>query len=382
MALRNERDRLRLFENALDWIGEGIVITDPALKDNPIIFANRAFRQITGYDQVEIVGRNCRFLQGDDRDQPERAELKAAIEAGEPVQVELRNYTKAGVLFWNRVSVSPIFDELGALTHFVGVTHDITDRKILRAREQELEWRFFQKKKMEALGTLAGGIAHDINNALVPVTLMASLLQDEGLSPVKRAEYASKIERAGRRIGELVRQILQFSRERGEGLRLVRADLVAHEQVELFRIGLPVQGVTITEDLRSECWVQADEDQIHRIVLNLLTNASQAVAPGEAIQVEVTRIEGDEPQVEICVSDEGAGMSSEVAERATEPFFTTREVGAGTGLGLSVVHGLVSVLGGSIKIETEEGQGTTVRVRLPAASPPQTVDSEEFNQNG
>ena len=153
---------LLLRDRAIQAVSQGILITDPNQADNPIIYASAGFQHITGYAPQEVLGRNCRFLQGQGTHRETAQKLAEAIAAGQPCQVEILNYRKDGVPFWNALSLNPVHDENGALAYFVGVQADVTDRK-------NLEKQFRQAQKMEAIGHLAGGVAHDFNNLLTVI---------------------------------------------------------------------------------------------------------------------------------------------------------------------------------------------------------------------
>ncbi|MDB5473182.1 MAG: Blue-light-activated protein, partial [Devosia sp.] len=149
-----------LLRRAVGAIREGLIITDELAPDRPIIFANQTFCSITGYTEGEVLGRNCRFLQADDRDQPGRHMLAQAIVKGAPATCRLRNFTKGGRLFWNDLSISPLKDPQGRVTHYVGVIADVTVEQLAREQRAVMEQRAQHRQRVEALGTLAGGIAH------------------------------------------------------------------------------------------------------------------------------------------------------------------------------------------------------------------------------
>ena len=166
---RQAEEQLRLRDRAIQSIAEGILITDPNQPDNPIIYASPSFERLTGYAEHEVIGRNCRFLQGKDTNPETVAEVRRAVADGRPCAVEILNYRKDGTPFWNALSISPVRN--GHLTHFVGVQHDVTERR-------RLEDQFRQAQKMEAVGQLAGGVAHDFNNLLTVINGYSELMLD------------------------------------------------------------------------------------------------------------------------------------------------------------------------------------------------------------
>jgi signal transduction histidine kinase/DNA-binding response OmpR family regulator len=251
---------------------------------------------------------------------------------------------------------------------------DITERKRM---ERELR----QSQKMEALGTLAGGIAHDFNNILMPITLNTELALRSTGEPDKKSEYLSYVLEAAQRGRELVKQIITFSRRREQKREAVRIAPVIKEALQLLKASLPAT-ITISEnidDVPSEA-VVADPTQIHQVLMNLCTNAAHAMREGGGVlEVSLASVEVDQhaasshadltpgPYLRLTVSDTGEGMDRETMERIFEPFFTTKGRSEGTGMGLSVVHGIVKNHGGAITVYSEEGRGSTFKVFLPRA---------------
>lgn len=197
---------LRQRDRAIQALTLGIVVTDPGRHDNPITYASQGFERLTGYSQKEVIGRNCRFLQGPGTDPEQVAKLRDAIAAARPVEVEFLNYRKDGTSFWNSLSLSPVVDEDGARPYFVGIQTDVSERRLLEAG-------LLQAKKLEAVGRLAGGVAHDFNNHLTVIGGYSDeVLALPDLSPMIR-ENVSAIAQAGARAAALTRQLLDFSRQ-------------------------------------------------------------------------------------------------------------------------------------------------------------------------
>lgn len=364
------RDLLR---TAVEAIREGLVITDALAPDAPIIFANRTFCRITGYRENEVLGRNCRFLQADDRDQPGRKVLADAIARGEPTACRLRNYTKDGRLFWNDLSLSPLKNEQGIITNYVGVLADVTVEQIANEQKLVLEQRAQHRERVEALGTLAGGIAHDVGNTLVPITSLSQLLVNELPPGSDHQEMASKILEAGQRINDLIGEIRIFSRrETLQPVPLKLSDEVL-QTLALFRTGLPDQ-LVLTTIVSANPVIVADRTRLHQVMVNLLTNALHATAHTEHPQITVSVQEQEDPDLvgtglakhaRLTVADNGHGMSGDVMSRALDPFFTTKGPDEGSGMGLAIVHSIVSNAGGSVRLESAPGQDTKVHVMWP-----------------
>ena len=363
-----------LLERSVESIREGLVITDELAPDAPIIFANRTFYKITGYKEDEVLGRNCRFLQADDRDQAARNVLADAIRNGVHGTARIRNYTKDGRLFWNDLSISPLKDEQGRVTNYVGVIADVTIEHLATEQKAVMEQREQHRQRVEALGTLAGGIAHDVGNTLVPITSLSELLVAQLPPGSEQQEMARKIGDAGQRIYDLINEIRILSRR--ETLPPVPLNLAeeVRQILALFRTGLPDQNPLVVQ---IESWptVVAEKSRLHQVMVNLLTNALHAVEGVEEPEVLVCVDELEEAEygptpgeggyAHLMVADNGYGMSDETKARALDPFFTTKSPDVGSGMGLAIVHSIVSNAGGTIRLESATGQGTKVHVFWP-----------------
>jgi len=251
----------------------------------------------------------------------------------------------------------------------------IKEKEISESRREELQRQLRHRQRLETVGTLAGGIAHEFNNVLVPIIIFTDMaLQDLPESSVSRADL-ERVLAAAQRAKDVVKKILTFSRELGEvNLTLIDLRTVVAEGLNLFS-ALASPSIEIrTEIAESIAPVRADATLAVHLVINLCTNAYQAMQGTQGIltiglrTVDTPPSAGDTgTRVEFWVSDTGHGMDPATAERIFEPFFTTRSVGVGTGLGLSVVHGIVESFGANIVVETEPGKGSTFRIFFPAA---------------
>lgn len=375
---------LQLRDRAMQAVSQGIIVTD-GKPDYPILYASPVFLQITGYELDEVIGRNCRFLQGPKTDAETSQEMRDAISAGQKFSAEILNYRKDGSTFWNAVFLSPVRNEQGELIQYVGVQADVTERRLL-------ETRTLQAQKMEAVGQLAGGVAHDLNNLLTVITGYSDILLQMLSSSDPEHSSVIAIREASERAADLTRQLLTFSRRSVLEPRVLDLREVVADAEKLLRptIGENIDlGVVL--DQRS-CRIKADPGQIVQLLMNLAINARDAMPQGGKLTIGTKHVFLDEPYVSthvevrpgryvlLTVSDTGVGMTPEVRSRIFEPFFTTKAMGKGTGLGLSVVFGIVKQSNGHISAYTELGIGTTVKIYFPTVGDEVSAYVEVRNQ--
>jgi PAS domain S-box-containing protein len=369
---KRAEELLRLRDRAIQAASQGIVITDPSRPGNPIVYASPGFERLTGYSAAEAMGKNCRFLQGPETDPTTVTTIREAVGASRSCAVELVNYRKDGTPFWNALAVTPVRDG-SAVTHFVGVQTDVTSRKSLEAQ-------FQQAQKMEAVGQLAGGVAHDFNNILTVINGYADLLLTETPSADPHRESIAVVREAGERAAALTSQLLAFSRKSIVAPTVLDLNLVLDQVGRLLR-RLIEENVTFTTVLAPGLSrVRADPVQLEQLILNLAVNARDAMPGGGRLTIETAEVtlEIGDPAldadclpgryVRLTVTDTGTGMPPEVQAKIFEPFFTTKAPGKGTGLGLATVYGIVKLAGGSIRVVSTVGRGTTFTVHLPAAA--------------
>ncbi|MBK0052787.1 PAS domain-containing protein [Stenotrophomonas sp. S39] len=383
--------RSDIFFSAVETTRMPMIITDPHQPDNPIIFANRAFVEMTGYEREELVGRNCRFLQGPDTDPDAIAEIREAIAETREAATEVLNYRKDGSTFWNALFVSPVFDDDGTLVYFFGSQLDVS-------RRRDAEDSLRQAQKMEALGQLTGGIAHDFNNLLQVMSGYLEMItgtSEQELGPdsfVRRA--ATQAQSAANKAAVLTQQLLAFSRRQKLEGRTVNLNSLVSSTVELAaqRVGAEVE---LEMDLAPGLWnCRIDTTQAEVAILNLVINARDALKgrPDQRVLLATRNVEvskgaasGDLDHLPsgrlVCISvqDNGSGMSPDIVRRVMDPFFTTKDEGEGTGLGLSMVYGFVKQSGGTVRIASEPGVGTTVSLYFPATTDALTKDVAPSN---
>ena len=367
-ALHQEEERYRLLaESAHEAIG----LFDT---DGRLMYANSAAMDLFGYTADEAARITLEQLAPPD-ELPSWLELIESRRAGnmEVVSFSSEVLGKDGHRIPLDVNNVPIIQD-GEVRGLLNICRDATER----LKAEQAETRLRQVQKMEALGTLAGGIAHDFNNMLFAIMGNAELIRDYLAAGSPATEYMVRLMGSANRAKELVQQILAFSRQTQPEQVNVDLAVLVKEIYKLLRATLPpsINVKLSLEKLR--CSVSADPTELHQVVMNLVTNAAQAIGeePGRIeISVDECEITGDEDlphevkpgrYVEMRVADTGHGIAPENAARIFEPFFTTKEVGQGTGMGLAVVHGIVSKLGGAVFVESEAGHGTCFTVLLPA----------------
>jgi PAS domain S-box-containing protein len=347
--------------------------------DGTITSWNTAAERLYGWEASDAIGRNVAMIYPHER----RDELVTMLEhivRGERVDsLETTRVRRDGTTVEVLVSLSPISDEHGKIVGAASIARDITDRVAASRQRERLEAQLQQAQRLESVGQLAGGVAHDFNNLIAVILNYASFVLDELQDRPAVRDDVEEIRRAAERAATLTRQLLIFSRRdviHPEVLDL-RAVVVDMRKLLQRTIGENIELVThVAEDLAP---VTADRGQIEQVIVNLAVNARDAMPQGGRLVVEAANRVLDEdfvvtdPElkpgryVRIAVADTGTGMTREVADRAFEPFFTTKPKGQGTGLGLATVYGIVKQAGGKTGLYSEPGRGTTVTIHLPAA---------------
>ena len=355
-----------IFEAAVHKTRMGMVLADPNLPDCPIVYVNPAFTELTGYDWEASVRRNCRFLQGPETDRTAVQRIRKAIEGRTSIHEEIYNYRRDGTGFWNALYISPVYDDDGELIYFFASHIDVSARREAVRR---------QTQRLESMGALASGVAHEFNNLL---TVVLGSLERASLRAVDEGQKRH-LERASwgaRRAGELAGELLSLSRRQSSKDRVVDLNQVLRSFEETLAQVVP-PGVRLRLDLApAPVLVRIDLGQLELVLLNLLRNSADAMPGGGDVCVSTrvlptvearSALDGDEA-VELAVADNGEGMPSQVAERATELFFTTKASGKGTGLGLFLVLEFVDKSAGRLRIDSEAGQGTRVCMVFPRES--------------
>lgn len=372
-------EQLRIQARSLEAAATGITICDMREDGDPIVYVNEAFERLTGYTRAEIVGKNCRFLNRLAPDQPELDEVRAALRDGRACTVVLKNFTKDGALFWNELSLSPVLDEWGEVTHFIGVQKDITESRRLTAESEAslqtaLEERARALEATRARDVLLAIVSHELRSPLNSIRLWASVLQaDPNADPATIQKGVQQIEASVETQSRLIADLLDVSRIASGRMALERAELdlcvLVDEVVTEFRPAAERRGIHVdtTAPANDGVAIDGDAGRLKQVVRNLLENALKFTPRGGHIGIA---IEPSEKEVELRVTDDGAGIEADDLPHVFDQFWqaandSSRRKG-GLGLGLSIVKLIVERHDGRVEAQSAgAGHGTTFRVHLP-----------------
>lgn len=341
-------DELHLHRSIFRSVTSGISLATVGVPDLPLTYVNPAFETITGYSLEEVQGNNCRFLQAGEHAQPELIRVREAIKAQRQVVVTLKNYRKDGTFFWNEISLSPIRNRDGDLTHFVGIQNDVTARV-------EFEAALRQSEKLAAVGRLAATIAHEINNPLESVTNLIYLAQQaEGVPEIR--EYLRQADQELVQASLITSQSLRFSRQSTKP-RAIRPAEILEFLLNLYQGKLDNAGVSVERRERMAGSIVCLESEIRQVLNNLIRNALDAVK-GRGGRLLVRSREGTDWRsgikgVIITVADTGSGISPETMKHLYTPFFTTKGI-SGTGLGLWVSSEIIKRHHGHLRVRSNQ----------------------------
>jgi hypothetical protein len=365
-ALRASEERFRLLaEHAQDVIFRYRLLPEPAVE-----YLSPAVTAILGYRPDELLaGPDLLFSLVDPED---RAAFEASWRAPEPGTLTIRWLRRDGRTAWTEQRAVAVTDEAGRLLAVEGILRDVTDRVLAEQERARLERQLRQAERLDSLGQLAGGVAHDFNNLLAVISGYADMLDDELPPDAPCRPDVAGIKQAAARAAALTRQLLIFSRLEPSQPETLDLNAIVADTERLLRrtLGEDIELVTTLDPALRP--VTMDRSKLEQVLMNAVVNSRAAMPEGGRLTIATRCLPGASPTAspDICltITDTGCGMPPEVAARAFEPFYTTKGPGQGTGLGLATAYGAVTEAGGSIALESEPGGGTTVRVRLPAAT--------------
>lgn len=373
-ALRLSEDK---FRSAMQHSPIGMAVVGP---DGRWLEVNPALCKIVGYTRGELLATSFQSITHADDSESGQVSLRQMLERRiESYQIEKRYLHKDGQVIWVQLNVSLAWNPDGTPRHFVTQIQDITGRKRAEEQRKKLEEQLRQAQKMEALGTLAGGTAHEFNNILGIIIGYSDLAKLELPPGHAVARHLEEVLKASQRAKEIVQQILTFTRQQKDQRELMLLHPIVADAVKLVRTTLPEKVQIVTDLEPSASSILGNPTQIHQVILNLCTNAWHAMKDGAGV-IRITqrtiRLEENSPAlppalhagpyVRLSIEDNGKGMDADTQARIFEPFFTTKGPGKGTGLGLAVVHGILQAHDGAVVVQSQPGQGTTFHLYFPA----------------
>jgi PAS domain S-box-containing protein len=375
----------RLLVEAMESARDGIMITD---SQGRLEHVNGALEHLFGYARQELLGMTPRLFNSGLQPRAFFEDMWRTILARASWQGELVNKRSDGSLVDTSLTVSPIHDGQGRLTHFIGICRDISDRK-------RMERQLFQAQKMQSVGTLAGGVAHEFNNLLAGIQGYAALgLREQSINETIRG-FLQAIVSLSERAANLTRQLLAFARKPALSRQPTAIDKLLSATAELIKSSLKIEvDMTVDNPAGGFLTALADANQLQQVLINLALNARDAMhdMPARPVALRLSRnvLSGELPAfpsnvpagdyIVLEVEDHGTGMSQEVLTQALDPFFTTKEVGQGTGLGLPVAFGIMHGHQGFLTIASEMGKGTRVRLYLPRLREQQPATTDKLKQ--
>lgn len=352
---------------AIEQSQDAVIITDAHAK---IQYVNKTFERVTGYTRDEVIGQNPRVLKSGKHEPAFYRDMWSQLKNGNPVIVQFINKRKNGQLYTEDASLSPVMDATGKIVNYVGVKRDITERL-------KLEEQLAQAQKMETVGRLAGGVAHDFNNMLGVILGNSELLLSKLTPDNPLCEEVEAIVSAAKRSSDITRQLLTFARKQIIKPRILDVNEAVENCLKLLRRLIGENIELVWKPHASVCQVKMDSVQIDQILTNLCVNARDAIPNTGTVSITTEAVtisakdckfhEACKPGkfIVLSVTDTGAGMTPDVLDHIFEPFYTKKTLSDGTGLGLATVHGIVSQNGGFIDAQSQPGSGTTFRIHLP-----------------
>ncbi len=326
-----------------------------------MIYVNPAFVESSGYSREELIGKNPSVFSSGKHSKKFWAKMWATINAGKVWVGEVENRRKNGDPFYTQLLISPILDSDGKVNGFFGIHRDLSEKKLL-------EKQLIHTQKMESIGTLAAGVAHEVGNPLASISALVQIVQRTTKDEFAK-EKLELVKKQVTRISKIIRDLVDFSRPSNYELQLTDINQNIAEAIEIIKVGAKAKDIMFELDLGDKIpLLPLISDQIQQIFVNILLNAVDAIAELSA-EVNPKRIEVSsdilDDMVILTFKDNGKGIPEENLSKVFEPFFTTKKAGKGTGLGLWVSYGIIKSFQGDIKVESKVGTGTTFTITLP-----------------
>jgi len=369
----SDQEALRLRTRAIEFATNGIIITDARAPDHAIIYANNAFEELTGYSRKDILGKNCRFLQGPDTDSTVVARIREAILNFEESQVTILNYHRDGRPFWNNLHIAPVENEEGIVTHYVGVQTDVTDR--VENEKRLIEAQLVAESANRAKSEFLANMSHEIRTPLTAILGCADTLCQELVGEITRAT-AKTIRSQGHLLLGILNDILDLSKIEAGKLEIHREACnvmsVVNEVASLMESQVAEKGLRFQTHFAPPLpeSIQTDPLRFRQVLLNLASNAIKYTDRGDVDIQVYTELQGSSPRLVVSVRDTGIGIPQDrlgtIFDAFTQVDVDSSRRAGGTGLGLTICQKLVSMLDGEIQVESTLNQGSTFTVSLPA----------------
>jgi PAS domain S-box-containing protein len=378
--LQNTTVRKEYVENVINSLLDSLIVLS---KDGRIVSSNDAACILLGYKEKELIGESLAFILANDpfKEMLEKNEIIDLLKAGESSLFECSFRTKQGANIPVLFSGSLILDESGGIKEIACVAVDLRSQKKIEEEKLDLQFQLQQSQKMEAVGTLVSGIAHDFNNIIGTIKGFTKLLLERDFRSKEESEYLNTILGSSDRASSLVSQLLTFSRIDDSHQEVIPLAPLLRETLKMMRAVLPAN-IEIKQEIKpTEISILANATHIHQILVNICTNAGHAMKEkGGVLEVRLSEKDAlsdnlpeileknDAGYVELMIIDTGIGMTAEVKECIFDPFFTTKAINEGTGLGLSMVHGLIKSHKGTVTVDSTPGVGTEFSIYFPIAA--------------
>lgn len=354
---KKEIDLLRFFNVAENTVNP-LQITD---LNGKMIYVNKAFEVSSGYSKEELLGKNPKIFGSGKKSIKFWDKMWDTISSGKVWVGEVENVKKNGETFYTQLLISPILDKNGKVTGYFGIHRDLTEKRTL-------ERQLIHTQKMESIGTLAAGIAHEVGNPLASISALVQVAQRVTTDPFVN-EKLGLVKSQVTRISKIIRDLVDFSRPSNYELALTDINKVVDEAVEITKVGTKAKDIIFETDLSQDIpMLPLIADQIQQVFVNILLNAVDAVSDNKSadkLEKISVKSESNGDEVTLTFSDSGPGIKEESLTKVFEPFFTTKKEGKGTGLGLWVSYGIVKSFQGDIKIKSKLNEGTTFIIKLP-----------------